>query len=253
MADNAKTVLIIDDDPAVCELSRRFLENHHYRALTVSDPAGALKTLDVHRPDLILLDIHLAGEDGLLFLARLKANALMKGIPVIMLTAHAGRDLVARAIRTGAVDYIVKPFQGPALIGRIARAMQIGDLERARATAAETSVQLDRRGGVAKLLLTGTLEPTTLDRLRRVFSPAVKLQAKNDEIVLDLRFISIEQPASIAIVAEMLQHLKPAETRIVAGRNYAGLLALDLAIEEQLFLSADDLVQWLKFRETQKR
>lgn len=253
MADDVKTVLIVDDDPAVCELGRRFLENHDYRVLIASDPGAALKTLDVHRPDLILLDIHLAGEDGLLFLARLKSNPLMKGIPVIMLTAHAGRDLVARAVRTGAIDYIIKPFQGPALIGRIARAMQIGDLERARATAAESSVQLDRRGGIAKLLLTGTLEPTTLERLKRLFSPAVKLQAKNDEVVLDIRFLFIENPARVAIVDEMLEHLKPAQTRIVAGRNYAGLLSLDLAIEEQLFLSADDLVQWLKFRESLKR
>ncbi len=244
MADN-RTILIIDDDPAICELARRFLEHHEYRVLTAEDTAAALKTMEIHRPDLILLDVHLGTEDGLILLTRMKAHPLLKPIPVIMLTAHAGRDLVARAIRAGALDYIVKPFQGAALIGRITRAMQLGDLERDRAAAEEVG-GLVRRGGIARVLLAGRLEPPTLDRLKKIFTPAVRLQCKNDEIVLDLRYLSIEDRAHMPVISEMLEYLKPAVTRIVAGRNFADLLSLDLQIEEQLFLSTDDLMQWMK-------
>ena len=252
MPDNVRSILIVDDDPNICELARRFLEHHEYRVLTAGDSAGALRTMEIHRPDLLLLDLHLGSEDGLMLLARLKAHHVFKSVPVIMLTAHAGRDLVARAVRTGALDYIVKPFQGSALVGRIARAMQIGDLERSRASAEDTAIQLDRRGGIARILFTGKLDGAAAERLKRVFTPAVRLQCKNDEIVLDLRYLTIADAAQLPAISEMLQYLKPAETRIVAGRNFADLLTLDLKIEEQLFLSADDLVQWLKMRQ-QKR
>jgi CheY-like chemotaxis protein len=90
LSDNARTILIIDDDPAICELARRFLEHHDYRVLTAEDTAAALRIMEIHRPDLILLDVHLGSEDGLVLLARMKAHPLLKPIPVIMLTAHAG-------------------------------------------------------------------------------------------------------------------------------------------------------------------
>lgn len=252
MADGVKTILIIDDDQVIRDLARLILEKHNYRVLDAPDSATAFKTIEAHRPDLILLDVHLDKEDGIIILSRLKTNPLLKAVPVIMLTADAGRDLVARAARNGAIDYVVKPFQQAQLIGRIVRALQLGDLERSRETGSVAKVELERKGGVTRVVFTGRMDLSLLDRLREVFTHTLRIQARNDEVVIDLRFQNIQGEAHLSIVRSILELLKPITPRIIAGRNFAQLLGLD-TVENQLFLSPDDLIQWLQFRESGKK
>lgn len=251
MADGIKTILIIDDDQVIRDLARRMLEKHTYRVLEAPDSAAAFKTIEAHRPDVILLDVHLDKEDGLIVLSRLKSNALLKTVPVIMLTADAGRDLVARAARSGAIDYVVKPFQQAQLIGRIVRALQLGDLERARESGSVAKVELERKGGITRVVFTGRMDNSLMDRLREVFTHTLRTQARNDEVVLDLRFQNI-QSEHLGIVRGILELLKPIVPRIIAGRNFAQLLNIE-TVENQLFLSPDDLIQWLQFRESGKK
>jgi len=250
---SAKTILIIDDDKGIRDLAQSILERYDYRVLTASDSIDGFKIMEAHRPDLILLDVHLEKEDGLVLLSRLKANAMFKSVPVIMLTGDAGRDLVARAVRAGAIDYIVKPFRKDILVGRIVRAMQLGDLERARESSSAARVDLERKGGITRLLFIGKMDNTTLQRLAEVFTAGMKIQTKNDEIVLDLRFQTIQGPGPIVVLRAIFDFLKPLVPRIIAGRNYRALLDLDITFEEQLFLSPDDLVQWLRFRESGRK
>ncbi|MBL8021847.1 MAG: response regulator [Leptospirales bacterium] len=252
MADGVKTILIIDDDKVIRDLARLILEKHNYRVIDEADSASAFKTIEAHRPDLILLDVHLDKEDGLIVLTRLKSNPLLKGVPVIMLTADAGRDLVARAARGGAVDYVVKPFQQAQLIGRIVRALQIGDLERSRESGSAARVELERKGGITRLVFTGRVDSSLMDRLREVFTHTLRMQARNDEVVIDLRFQNIQGEAHLNILRGILDLMKPITPRIIAGRNFAQLLQIDTA-ENQLFLSPDDLIQWIQFRESGKK
>ena len=77
------------------------------------------------KPDLILLDVTMPVMDGPEMLAKLKANPELKNIPVVMLTAEAGRDSVLRIARLGVRDYLIKPFKEELLLERVGRIVEL--------------------------------------------------------------------------------------------------------------------------------
>ena len=83
--DTISTILIVDDDRDIRSLLADYLESNGYRALVAADGTGMWKTLDEARPDLIVLDLNLPGDDGLTLCRKLRANSTL---PVIMLTAR---------------------------------------------------------------------------------------------------------------------------------------------------------------------
>ena len=77
------------------------------------------------KPDLILLDVTMPVMDGVTMLTKLKEDAELKKIPVIMLTAESGRDNVLHIARLGVRDYLVKPFKEDQLIEKAGRVVSL--------------------------------------------------------------------------------------------------------------------------------
>ncbi len=109
-------VMIVEDDPMVAELNRRYLSQvkGFQLAAVAQNSADALKVLEDTQVDLILLDIFLPGMNGLDLLSQLRNKA--KGIDVIVVTAARDSMTITDALRYGAVDYLIKPFEGSRLI-----------------------------------------------------------------------------------------------------------------------------------------
>ncbi len=103
-------VLLVEDDPMVAELNRLYVERvDGFRvAATAGDGAGALEALRAGGIDLLLLDIAMPGPDGLEVLARIRAAGL--DVDVILVTAARDTATIGRAVKLGAVDYLIKPF-----------------------------------------------------------------------------------------------------------------------------------------------
>ena len=76
-------------------------------------------------PDLILLDVTMPVMDGVTMLTKLKEDAALKAIPVIMLTAESGRDNVLHIARLGVRDYLVKPFKEEQLLEKVGRTLAL--------------------------------------------------------------------------------------------------------------------------------
>lgn len=104
-------VLILEDDPMVAELNRRYLANvDGFRLQGIADNcAQALRMLETEDIDLVLVDIFMPGMNGLEMLARIREAG--HGVDVIMVTAARDTDSVKKALRLGAVDYLIKPFE----------------------------------------------------------------------------------------------------------------------------------------------
>ncbi|MGI6092649.1 MAG: response regulator [Veillonellaceae bacterium] len=104
-------VLIVEDDPMVAELNRRYLErlNGFTLAAVASSGDQALSYLASNDVDLILLDIFMPNINGLDFLSSLRAQHY--GIDVILVTAARDKQSLQEALRHGAVDYLIKPFE----------------------------------------------------------------------------------------------------------------------------------------------
>ncbi len=111
-----KRVLIADDDPGIVDAVMMMLEFYDYEASYVYDGAELLHFTG-NLPDLILLDIWMAGTDGRDVCRALKARADLKNIPVIMISAS--KDISESALAAGADDFLAKPFDMEELISKI--------------------------------------------------------------------------------------------------------------------------------------
>jgi len=109
-------ILVVDDDPGIRSLLGEYLERNGFRVSLATDGREMRRALGAGRPDLVVLDIMLPGEDGLALCRELRAESRL---PVIMLTARA--DEVDRIIglEMGADDYLSKPFNPRELLARI--------------------------------------------------------------------------------------------------------------------------------------
>ncbi len=117
-------LLLVDDDENNCDmLSRRLQHDGHTVHIARSGPE-ALALASQHPFDLILLDLMMPGMNGQEVLQRLKADPLLRDIPVIMLSAIEDLDIVVRCIELGAEDYLPKPFPPLLLQARIGACME---------------------------------------------------------------------------------------------------------------------------------
>ncbi len=110
-------VLVVDDDPTVSDVVRRYLEQDGCRVRLAADGLAALAAVDAERPDLVVLDLMLGGIDGLEVCRRLRAG--QPGLPVVMLTALGEESDRVLGLEVGADDYVTKPFSPRELVLRV--------------------------------------------------------------------------------------------------------------------------------------
>jgi len=106
-------VLLVEDDPSVLEMYRLKLELDGYRVNTALDGEEGLRKAGDLAPDIIFLDIRLPKMDGLEVLRKLRAQEKTRDIPVIILSNYDEEDLVARGLRLGAHEYLIKARTTP--------------------------------------------------------------------------------------------------------------------------------------------
>ena len=112
------TILIVDDEPAIVELVRVTLEDERVRVLEAGDGESALIEVERACPDLVFLDVHLPDMSGLDVCRRLCAEAPRRP-KIVLLTAAAQSDDVARGLAAGADHYLTKPFSPVGLLSMV--------------------------------------------------------------------------------------------------------------------------------------
>ena len=124
-------IMVVDDNPANLKLLEDMLRQKGHEVL--SFPRGRLALAEAARnpPDLILLDINMPEMNGYEVCERLKSTGEGSGIPVIFLSAMTEMQDKVKAFRSGAVDYISKPFQLEEVLARVETHLKVHDLQRA--------------------------------------------------------------------------------------------------------------------------
>jgi two-component system KDP operon response regulator KdpE len=115
------TVLVVDDEPAIIRVLLTALRARGYRATVAGTGQGALDTIAIDPPDVVLLDLGLPDLDGLDVLNQLR---LWSAVPVIVLTAEGAEDRKIAALDCGADDYVTKPFSMPEVLARLRVALR---------------------------------------------------------------------------------------------------------------------------------
>ncbi len=122
-------MLLIEDDPDFVALVRRWLEREGHAVRHAATGAEALEQLAADPlPQLVLLDVMLPKVDGFAVLARIRAEARTRALPVIMVTSFSRDQDVKRGRDLGATDYIVKPLMELEFLERVAAAVNIKPL-----------------------------------------------------------------------------------------------------------------------------
>ena len=112
-------ILVVDDDPVVCDIVRHALALEGVEVVTVGDGGAALDHLHRHPVDLVLLDRRMPGMDGLEVLAEIRADPTTADVSVLLVTGMDGTASAVEGLDTGADDYIVKPFEPDELAARV--------------------------------------------------------------------------------------------------------------------------------------
>ncbi|MEJ5186150.1 MAG: response regulator [Candidatus Geothermincolales bacterium] len=112
-------VLVVDDDPVIRELVRETLNDDRFQVLEACDGSEGMRLCLEQKPDLVILDIMMPGQDGLEVLRKLREDTFTSHIPIILLTARGMVEDKIRGIETGADDYITKPFDPLELEARV--------------------------------------------------------------------------------------------------------------------------------------
>lgn len=124
-------ILSIDDSAIVRKIIRGAVEVLNYDLLEASDGLEGLQVLHNHVEEiaLILLDWNMPGLNGLEVLERIKGEDLYSHIPVMMVTTESEKENIVKAIKAGAIHYVVKPFSMEELIKKIMECLGRGEMD----------------------------------------------------------------------------------------------------------------------------
>jgi signal transduction histidine kinase len=124
-------ILVIDDEPTnVALVEAMLLHSGYKRVKSVTDSCVALETCTTFQPDLVLLDLMMPHIDGFAILESLRSEEGETFLPVIVLTADVNEETKRRALRSGANDFLTKPFDHAELVQRAGNLLRIRELHR---------------------------------------------------------------------------------------------------------------------------
>jgi CheY-like chemotaxis protein/phosphoribosyl 1,2-cyclic phosphodiesterase len=112
-------ILVVDDQPDTLALIVRALEMEQYLVRKAAGGTEALRLIDEHMPDLVVLDYKMTGMDGLMVMKALRARRETRDLPVLMLTAMTDEPSTRAGFEAGVTDYVTKPFSIPQLTARV--------------------------------------------------------------------------------------------------------------------------------------
>ena len=242
----AYKILSVDDSRTIRMIVRKAFSAYACELFEAENGSEGLALAAREKPDLIVLDITMPVMTGIEMLSKLKEEADLKDIPVIMLTAESGKDNVMRIVKMGVKDYVVKPFKGEQLIER---AMHILPLKPCVESSAASQDDKDAdifsaEGDIVVITLprkisrgkAGQIETITRDKVSRLNEAGVRKFIINALEIADLSVTAIQliiDIANLLVCAKMVVRLVAADHQIEALKGFkeTGALATFSSID----------------------
>ena len=115
----SKKILIADDEPNIVTALEFLLQKSGYEVLLARDGEAALQQVELHLPDLVLLDVMMSVKSGYEVCQRMRARPEWQRIKIVMLSAKGREAEVSKGLSLGADSYVTKPFSNKELVSRI--------------------------------------------------------------------------------------------------------------------------------------
>lgn len=242
MAD--EIVLLIDDDPMTLRLLEEQLSTAGYRIFTSLSGEQGIEIAKSLNPNLIVLDLKMPKMDGFQVMRSLREDDITRDIPVMMLTAVKDKDTVTRAMRSGIIDYIVKPYDVESIRGKIRAALRYSDMKRKELVEERSELIYTSRDEEMVLISfkTNLSDKTLLHEAKVVFNAFFFKQITSRDCIIDLRAVPDFEPADVKVLEVLLKLFADREVMVVAGRHYGSIIAdADLDESIQIFISFGDM------------
>ncbi|EOU1133894.1 MAG: response regulator [Clostridium perfringens] len=196
-----KKILIVEDDPMVALINKRFLENMGFKNILgpVQTEEEIIKVLDKENIDLILLDVYLPKKNGIDILKSLRYKKYLTD--VIMITAANSVEEVKRAFAYGVTDYLVKPFEFERFEEAINKYKQKNNLLNKREALSQQDIDVISKSLEEKVELPKGLNQKTLDRV-------MEFLKENQGKVWTLREIAYELKISNVTIKKYMDYLE---------------------------------------------
>lgn len=220
-------ILIVDDEPFNVDYLEQELEDLDYTTITAVNGQQALDQVQAESPDLVLLDIMMPIMDGFSVLARLKANAATRDIPVIIISAMTDMHSIVKGIKQGAEDYLPKPFDPTLLHARVSASL---DKKRLRDQEMEYLRQVERLTQAALAIEQSTYEaamvaevaarPDALGHLAHVFQRmAQEVHTREQRLKRQLQQLQLDIEERQKAAAETVAVYIPMDQRQALARG----------------------------------
>lgn len=196
-----KKILIVEDDPMVALINKRFLENMGFKDILgpVQTEEEIIKVLDKENIDLILLDVYLPKKNGIDILKSLRYKKYLTD--VIMITAANSVEEVKRAFAYGVTDYLVKPFEFERFEEAINKYKQKNNLLNKREALSQQDIDVISKSLEEKIELPKGLNQKTLDRI-------MEFLKENQGKVWTVREIAYELKISNVTIKKYMDYLE---------------------------------------------
>jgi len=218
-APNTSTVFVVDDDEQMCRSLAALLEAMHFSVRSFSSAAGFHRFYRADMPGVLLLDVQMPAQSGLELYEQLLQEG--KRLPVIFITAHTNVPTAVAAMKTGAIEFLEKPFEGKALAELVRKGLELDTQWRRReaefAAIKERVERLSERDReTLNLILAGESNKVMAAKL---FISQRAVEMRRAGIMRKLKVKSLAELLDLTITYQILSSLR-------FGGNQPGLRAV---------------------------
>ena len=212
-------ILIVDDSRTNVAVLHEFLTSAGFAVETAADGLSAIAQIEQKLPTLVLLDVIMPGIDGFETCQRLKSNPTTSPVPVIFMTSLSDTENRLKGLRSGAVDYIIKPFQREEMLARVNIHLQ---LQRLTQTLAEQNIHLKQWNE--------KLEQRVEERTAKLSQSLQQLQQAQVQLVQNEKMSALGQ-----LVAGVAHEINNPVGSLSANLEHVETYAQDLSSMVQLY------------------
>lgn len=216
-------ILTVDDSKTIRMIVKKAFRPYDCQIFEGENGVEGLALASKEKPDLIILDITMPVMNGAEMLAKMKEESHLKDIPVIMLTAEAGKDNVMKIVQMGVKDYMVKPFKGEQLIDRVTRLMPLAEKKAEESEAEQGSKYFNLDGDIQMLAVPAKILRPTIVEVETQLKPKLKEMTGGGikKMILDLSNIKETNVSLIKLIITILDscHLAGVKVLTVASAS----------------------------------
>jgi CheY-like chemotaxis protein len=214
-------VLTVDDSKTIRMIVKKAFQPYDCEILEAENGVEGLAAAAKEKPNLIILDITMPVMNGIEMLDRLKGDADLKNIPVIMLTAESGKDNVVNIVKKGIKDYMVKPFKGEDLLERVGKIMTLEPKVEGQSPENKAVKYFTQIDNIVVLALPAKVtRPVTVEVEVSLQSKIKDMKAAQiKKMILDMRGVAETNVPLIKLIITVFQHCQKANVavKLVAG------------------------------------